>query len=33
MVEAADKDVSIKKKIFNNDDQDDRKNKKNRGKR
>ena len=33
MVEAADKDVSIKKKTFNNDDQDDRKNKKNRGKR
>ena len=33
MVEAADKDVSIKKKTFNNDDQDDRKKKKNRGKR
>ena len=33
MVEAADKDVSIKKKSLSNDDQDDRKNKKNRGKR
>ena len=33
MVEAADKDTSITKKTLRNDDQDDRKNKKNRGKR
>ncbi len=33
MVEAADKDVSLKKRTLRNDDQDDRKNKKNRGKR
>ncbi|MBC8114990.1 MAG: membrane protein insertase YidC [Candidatus Saccharimonas sp.] len=33
MVEAADKDVSIKKKSLNDDDSNDRKNKKNRGKR
>jgi len=33
MVEAADKDVSLKKKTLSNDDQDDRKSKKNRGRR